>query len=107
MGQKSRQKKTRHTPSRPQTTARQETGNSSPSLVTSTAPSLVQTSAAFRPKGVAAASEDLLQVRSGDIRRIGILLSITLVLFIALAVINAKTNYLENAGHRLATFMKI
>ena len=105
MGQKSRHKK-----QKPQVTAKAQVKTEvAPSLVTSSATnsgtSIVQTSTAFKPKS--AVSEELLQVRQGDIRRIGILLVAMAVLFIILGVVNAHSSILQRAGTHLASVMAI
>ena len=63
-------------------------------------PSLVAASVGFQPK--AKPSEDLLQVRTGDIRRIGWLLLAMTVLFVALGLASRHGHYFSTAGTHLS-----
>jgi len=105
MGQKSRHKKQKPQNALKQTQSKVE---AAPSLVTSSAaaggPSLVQSSTSFKAKVV---SEELLQVRRGDIRLIGILFSVMIVLFIILGVVNNHSSVLQKVGTHLASSMGI
>ena len=90
MGQKSRSKRKNH----PKPAVR------TVSVPVAEGPSLVQSSTTFQMK--AKPGEDLLQVRRSDIVRVGVLLVITAVLFIALGVADAHSTVFLRAGTRIS-----
>jgi hypothetical protein len=99
MGQKSRNKK-----SGKNTKSNQSVQNTGSTVVRSTAdrPSFVSASLGYQPKSATIIqSPASLGVNSGDVRRVIILLSLTVVLFIALAIVNSKSSLLSNAGTKL------
>jgi len=67
---------------------------------TMSGPSLVQSSASFVPK--TKPSEDLLQVRRGDVRRIGILLAVMAAIFIGLGLSAHRSAWFDRAGTKIS-----
>jgi hypothetical protein len=105
MGQKSRSK-------RQQQKKQPARAVDQPATVTPLAaaqPSLIRSSATYRPQAPtkAIAFEDLLQVRKGDIRKIGFLMLLMLLILAALTIVNSQTSLLVTAGERLSRFARL
>jgi len=105
MGQKSRSKKQKISHSKNMQRAQAS------AVPQDAAPSLVSTSAGFKPAAAGTtrtvASEDLLQVRSSDIRRIAVLLGVMAVLLVALEIVSVKSTALQATGAHLSHWMRI
>lgn len=96
MGKKSRSKR-KATPGK---SLEGPTASAGSLVAADSAPSLVASSAGFQPKG--RTGEDLLQVRRGDIRRIGWLLLLMAVLFVGLGLASRHTGSFASAGSRIS-----